>query len=110
VAGASGSDRVAVALDYQAHVTCTFVATAQPATVTIRQVVSGQTPVIDWEFTGDFGAFSLPAAGGETQFSTPAGVYLVQSAARVSYSPAVACTNGAGGGIKRCWCWRRVMR
>ena len=98
VAGASGSDRVAVALDYQAHVTCTFVATAQPATVTIRQVVDGQTPVIDWEFSGDFGEFSLPAAGGETQFSAPAGVYLVQSAARVSYSPAVACTNGAGGG------------
>jgi parallel beta-helix repeat protein len=98
VAGASGSDRVAVPLDYQAHVTCTFVATAQPATVTIHQTVSGQTPVIDWEFTGDFGAFALPAAGGERQFSTPAGVYLVQSAARVSYSPAVACTDGAGGG------------
>ena len=98
VAGASGSDRVAVALAYQAHVTCTFAATAQPATVAIRQVVAGQTPVIDWEFGGDFGAFSLPAAGGETQFSVPAGVYLVQNAARVSYSPAVACTNGAGGG------------
>ena len=65
MAGASGS--IAVTLDYQAHVTCTFVATAQPATVTIRQVVAGQTPVIDWEFAGDFGAFSLPAAGGETQ-------------------------------------------
>lgn len=100
VAGASGGASVAVPLAYQAEVTCTFVATAQPASVTIRQNVIGQTPVIDWAFTGDFGAFSLPAAGGETQFSVPAGVYLVQSAARVSYASAVTCTNGAGGGAQ----------
>lgn len=100
VAGASGGESVAVPLAYQAEVTCTFVATAQPATVTIRQQVIGQTPVIDWAFTGDLGAFSLPAAGGETQFSVPAGVYLVESAARVSYASAVSCTNGAGGGAQ----------
>lgn len=98
IAGASGDDSIAVPLAYQAQVTCTFVADAQPATVTIRQNVVGQTPVIDWSFTGDFGAFTLPAAGGETQFSVPAGVYWVQSAPRVSYGSTVACTDGAGGG------------
>jgi len=100
VSGASGDDSIAVPLAYQAQVTCTFVATAQPATVTIRQNVVGQTPAIDWSFTGDFGAFTLPAAGGETQFSVPAGVYWVQSAPRVSYSSAAACTDGAGGGAQ----------
>ncbi len=47
---------------------------------------------------GDLGAFTLPAAGGQQQFSLPAGVYLVQSKHRISYAPSVACTNGAGGG------------
>ncbi|HAJ38295.1 MAG TPA: hypothetical protein DCL15_21700 [Chloroflexi bacterium] len=100
MASVSGDDSITVPLAYQAQVTCTFVATAQPATVTIRQNVVGQTPVIDWAYTGDFGEFSLPAAGGETQFSVPAGVYWVQSAARVSYTSAATCTDGAGGGAQ----------
>ncbi len=98
VAGAAGANPISVALDYQAHVVCTFTATAQPATVTIRQSVAGQTPALDWEFTGDLGAFTLPAAGGERQFSAPAGVYQVKNTRRVSYTPSVTCTNGAGGG------------
>ncbi|HQY90697.1 right-handed parallel beta-helix repeat-containing protein [Caldilinea sp.] len=94
----SNGDSVSIPLAYQADVTCTFVATAQPASLTVRQTVTGQTPVIDWEFEGDLEAFTLPAAGGQQQFSLPAGVYLVQSKHRISYAPSVACTNSAGGG------------
>ncbi|MBE2236535.1 MAG: right-handed parallel beta-helix repeat-containing protein [Caldilineaceae bacterium] len=94
----SNGESVSIPLAYQANILCTFVATAQPASLTVRQTVTGQTPVIDWEFEGDLEAFTLPAAGGQRQFSVPAGVYLVQSRHRISYAPSVVCTNSAGGG------------
>ena len=97
--GASGTGRVTVSLGSGANVTCTFVNTqVPPASLTIVKEVVGEIPAADWSFSGDLGAFTLPAAGGQQTFSAlPAGGYEVTETAVSGYRTAVSCTNGASG-------------
>ena len=97
--GASGTDRVTVSLGSGANVTCTFVNTkVPPASLTIVKQVVGEIPAADWSFSGDLGAFTLPAAGGQQTFSAlPAGGYEVTETAVSGYTTTVSCTNGASG-------------
>ena len=97
--GASGTNSVTVALGSGADVTCTFVNTeVLPAKLTIVKEVVGAAPGADWAFSGDLGAFTLPAAGGQQVFSglTP-GDFTVTETAVSGYAAAVSCTNGASG-------------
>ncbi len=100
--GASGGSSVTVNLTSGADVTCTFVNTFSPtlpASLTIVKQVVGDVPAADWQFTGDLGAFSLPAAGGQQTFSDLApGGYQVTETAVADYTAGVTCTNGASGG------------
>ncbi len=99
--GASGGASVSVTLAAGADVTCTFVNTETPpvpAKLTIVKEVVGTVPGSDWSFTGDLGAFTLPAAGGQQAFpGLDAGPYTVTEAAAAGYRTAVSCTSGETG-------------
>ena len=70
----------------------------QPATLTIVKEVVGAVPVSDWAYTGDLGAFTLPAAGGQQAFAglTP-GEFTVTETAVAGYDTSVSCTDGSSG-------------
>lgn len=66
--------------------------------ITIRAVVIGPAPAADWGFGGDLGAFTLPAAGGQTTFSGQvAGGYWLSETPTPGYSRTAQCTSGATG-------------
>ena len=47
-------------------------------TITIVKDVVGDSPLTDWQFSGDLGSFTLPAAGGQMTFQdVPVGTYAV---------------------------------
>ncbi len=66
--GESGSDTVTVELAQGENVTCTFINTLELGSITVVKTVVGQAPSSDWQYDGDLGSFTLPAAGGETLF------------------------------------------
>jgi hypothetical protein len=98
--GASGGSSVSVNLASGSDVTCTFVNTeVEPATLTIVKQVVGNVPAADWEFTGDLGAFTLPAAGGQQLFGDLVeGSYDITETTVSGYTTAVSCTDGSSGG------------
>jgi hypothetical protein len=100
--GASGGSSVTVNLAAGDNVTCTFVNTfspPEPASLTIVKQVDGDVPAADWQFTGDLGVFTLPAAGGQQLFGDlAAGSYQIIETAVSGYAATVSCSNGASGG------------
>jgi fimbrial isopeptide formation D2 family protein len=76
----------------------TFVNTLPPAHLTIVKDLTGEVPGSDWAYTGDLGAFTLPAAGGSTSaFELEAGSYTVNETTKTGYDVSVTCDNGDGG-------------
>src|SRR5690606_24048579 len=96
--GDSGTDSVTVHLEAGADVVCTFTNTALAGSVTIVKELIGAVPPADWAYTGDFGAFTIAAAGDSKQFATvAAGEYTVSETAVPGYAQSVSCTNGETG-------------
>lgn len=66
--------------------------------VTIRAIVVGPEPANDWQFSGDLGAFTLPAAGGSRTFTAQtAGSYWIMETATPGYVRTATCTGGVTG-------------
>jgi hypothetical protein len=82
-------------------VTCTFVDGSEAqslGSITVIKEVVGPDPGSDWGFSGDLGAFDLPAAGGSQAFGgLAAGSYTVTEQVQDNYTPDVACTSGETG-------------
>ncbi|HEX7173084.1 MAG TPA: isopeptide-forming domain-containing fimbrial protein [Candidatus Limnocylindria bacterium] len=96
--GDSGTASVDVTLDPGDDVTCTFFNVAQPGSITIIKALDGDAPASAWGYTGDLGAFSLPAGGGQQTFSDlAAGQYDVAESTKVGYTATVSCTSGESG-------------
>ncbi len=78
--------------------THTFVNTLPPAHLTIVKDLDGEVPGSAWAYTGDLGAFSLPAAGGSTSaFELEAGTYTVSETTKAGYDVSVTCDNDDSG-------------
>lgn len=96
--GDSGTASVAVTLDPGDDVECTFYNVAQPGSITIIKALDGDAPGTAWGYTGDLGAFSLPAGGGQQTFSDlDAGQYDVAETTKAGYTATVGCTTGESG-------------
>jgi uncharacterized repeat protein (TIGR01451 family)/fimbrial isopeptide formation D2 family protein len=96
--GDSGMASVDVMLDPGDDVTCTFFNVAQPGSITIIKSVDGDAPASAWGYTGDLGAFSLPAGGGQQIFSDlDAGTYDVAETVKDGYEATVSCDSGESG-------------
>jgi len=95
--GANGSNSVGITVLPGANVTCTFVATTQPANLIVVKQITGGTPDSAWQFTGPNGGFTLAAAGGTQSFILPAGTYALAETLKSGYTSAVTCNNGASG-------------
>ncbi len=95
--GNRGDASVTLNLPYQSSTLCTFTMTAQPATVSVRKVVSGLAPASAWRFAGDLGDFEVPASGGEVRFAPAAGVVQIAEEPKPGYDTTVTCSNGAAG-------------
>jgi uncharacterized repeat protein (TIGR01451 family)/fimbrial isopeptide formation D2 family protein len=96
--GDSGTASVDVSLDPGDDVTCTFYNVAQPGSITIIKSLDGDAPASAWGYTGDLGAFSLPAGGGQQTFTAlDAGTYDVSETTKTGYTPTVSCTSGESG-------------
>lgn len=67
--GATTDNAVTLSLQDGDEVSCTFAATAQPATIRIVNQVGPVTPADPWQFTGPTGAFETPAVGGSVDFA-----------------------------------------
>ncbi len=93
----NGVASVTLTVSLGEDVTCTFTNTAQPVTLTIAATVIGAAPSSAWTLSGPAGAFTLAASGGSQNFSANAGSYTLSSTAKVGYSTAATCTNGAIG-------------
>lgn len=98
-AGSGSGVPVAVNVDYTPWLTSAALdgACALPSLTVVKTVV-GSGPAVDWNFTGSFGSFSLPAVGGSRVFAelTP-GAYTVAEIIQPGYTVAVSCDNGASG-------------
>lgn len=78
--------------------THTFVNTLPPAHLTIVKDLTGEVPGSDWAYTGDLGAFTLPAAGGSTSaYELDAGTYTVSETTKDGYAVNVTCDNDDSG-------------
>lgn len=89
--GSAGEESVTLNLQLGRDVTCTFT-NNKLADVTIEKVVVGDAPATDWQFGGDFGEFTLPAAGGKITFQdVPAGNHLIFETIVTGYHPGVGC-------------------
>ena len=96
--GDSGVASVAVTLDPGDDVTCTFFNVAQAGSITIIKSVDGDAPASAWGYTGDLGAFTLPAGGGQQVFTDlDAGTYDVAETVKDGYEATVSCDSGESG-------------
>ena len=96
--GDNGTASVDVTLDPGDNVTCTFFNVAQPGSITIIKTVDGDAPATEWGYTGDLGAFDLPAEGGQQTFSNlDAGQYDVTETVKDGYEASVSCDSGESG-------------
>lgn len=95
--GASGASSVIVSVQPGQHVTCTFVATTQRASLTLIQQVIGAAPTTVWQFAGPTSHFSLPGSGGQRTFILAAGNYGIAQTPKSGYASTVTCTNGFTG-------------
>jgi fimbrial isopeptide formation D2 family protein len=78
--------------------THTFVNTLPPAHLTIVKDLTGEVPAAAWAYTGDLGAFTLPAAGGSTSaYEVEAGTYTVSETTKAGYDVSVTCDNDDSG-------------
>ena len=70
-----------------------------PTSLTVKKVVVGAPPANPWQFGGDQGSFTLPAAGGQTTFSpVPAGEQTIGETDLGGWVPAVSCAPGGETG------------
>ena len=70
-----------------------------PTSLTVKKVVVGAPPANPWQFGGDQGSFTLPAAGGQTTFSpVPAGEQVIGETDLGGWVPAVSCAPGGETG------------
>ncbi|HET7684902.1 MAG TPA: isopeptide-forming domain-containing fimbrial protein [Candidatus Limnocylindria bacterium] len=96
--GDSGTAAVTVDLDPGDDVTCTFYNVAQPGSITVIKSLDGVAPDAAWGYTGDLGAFTLPAAGGQTTFSElDSGTYNIAETTKDGYAVSVSCDSGETG-------------
>ncbi|GIV79217.1 MAG: hypothetical protein KatS3mg050_3611 [Litorilinea sp.] len=96
--GSQGNDSVTLNLALAENVTCEFVNSAIPPTITITKTVVGPAPDSPWTFTGSLGNFVLPAAGGSQTFTgLQPGSYTITETVKSGYHAAVSCDNGATG-------------
>lgn len=97
--GATTDTTVTLTLEDGAEVSCTFMATAQPATMRIVNQVGTVIPADPWQFTGPTGAFETPAAGGSVDFAalTPGASYSFTETTKSGYAAAVTCDSGDVG-------------
>jgi hypothetical protein len=96
--GEGGSDSVTVDLSPGGSITCTFINSSLPSSITVVKNVVGQAPDSDWVFTGPSGSFTLPAGGGQQTFGDlDAGQYIISETAKDGYTASVSCTGGETG-------------
>jgi fimbrial isopeptide formation D2 family protein len=96
--GETGVAAVTVDLAADEDVTCTFANVAQPGSITIIKELDGDAPASAWGYTGDLGAFTLPATGGQQTFSDlDSGQYDVSETTKGGYTATVSCTSGESG-------------
>jgi Mg-chelatase subunit ChlD len=96
--GDSGSDSVIVDLGPGESVTCTFVNSALPGSITVVKNVVGEVPGSNWGFAGPSGSFTLPAGGGQQTFSDlDSGKYTISETTKDGYAASVSCTSGDSG-------------
>jgi uncharacterized repeat protein (TIGR01451 family)/fimbrial isopeptide formation D2 family protein len=96
--GDSGTAGVTVDLAPGDDVTCTFWNVAQDGSITVIKSLDGVAPTEDWGYTGDLGAFDLPAAGGQDTFSgLDAGTYDIAETTKDGYAVSVSCDSGETG-------------
>ena len=94
----SGVASVDVTLEPGDDVTCTFYNVARPGSITIIKALDGDAPASAWGYTGDLGAFNLPAGGGQQTFSgLDAGQYDIAETTKAGYTATVSCTSGESG-------------
>ena len=80
------------------EITCTFEDSPEPGDITVIKEVVGTFPGSNWDFTGDLGGFSLPAAGGSTTFSNQIpGSYTITETTKAGYNTEVSCDTGDHG-------------
>lgn len=77
-----------------AHYSCSEVSAGS---ITIRKLVVGPIPDTDWGFSGPNGAFTLPAAGGDTQFTLLPGQHTFTETQKDRWSVVVNCNSGESG-------------
>jgi fimbrial isopeptide formation D2 family protein/uncharacterized repeat protein (TIGR01451 family) len=76
----------------------TFVNTVPPGHLTIVKDLTGEVPGADWAYTGDLGAFTLPAAGGSTASTeVEPGQYTVTETTKAGYDVSVSCDDETDG-------------
>jgi hypothetical protein len=96
--GESGINSVTVALGPGENITCTFVNSALPNSITVVKNVVGPPPAGSWEFMGPIGSFTVPAAGGlHVLGDLSVGDHTISETTKDGYTVSVNCTSGESG-------------